>query len=75
MKKEEKLKKLLEKKSDLEHRLYLEQCRQHDRINSMGWGYGMRHAKLNFSTTKEDRLQSRIEKIDKQIAELSQEVK
>lgn len=36
MKKEEKLKKLLEKKSDLEHRLYLEQCRQHDRINSMG---------------------------------------
>ena len=45
MKKEERLKKLLEKKSD-------------------------RHAKLNFSTTKEDRLQARIEKIDKQIAEL-----
>lgn len=75
MKIEEKLKKLLEKKSDLEHRLYLEQCCQHDRINSMGWGYGMRHAKINFSTTKEDRLLERIEKVNNKIAELSQEVK
>ena len=75
MKKAERLQKLLAKKSDLEHRLYEEQLRQHQRINNMGWGYGMRHAKLNFSTTKEDRLQERIEKIDKQIAELSQEVK
>ena len=73
MKKEDKLKKLREKKSDLEHRLYLEQCRQHERINNMGWGYGMRHAKLNFSTTKEDRLLERIEKVDKQIAELQGE--
>lgn len=73
MKKEDKIQKLLEKKSDLEHKLYEEQCRQHERINNMGWGYGMRHAKLNFSTTKEDRLQERIEKIDKQIAELKGE--
>ena len=73
MKKEEKLRKLQEKKSDLEHRLYLEQCRQHDRINSMGWGYGMRHAKINFSTTKEDHLLQRIEKVEKQIAELEKE--
>lgn len=73
MKKEERLKKLQEKKSDLEHRLYLEQCRQHERINNMGWGYGMRHAKLNFSTTKEDRILQRIEKVKKQIEELSKE--
>ena len=73
MKKEDKIQKLLEKKSDLEHKLYEEQVRQHQRINNMGWGYGMRHAKLNFSTTKEDRLQARIEKIDKQIAELKGE--
>lgn len=73
MKKEDKIQKLLEKKSDLEHKLYEEQLRQHQRINNMGWGYGMRHAKLNFSTTKEDRLQARIEKIDKQIAELQGE--
>lgn len=73
MKKTERLQKLLEKKSDLEHKLYEEQVRQHQRINNMGWGYGMRHAKLNFSTTKEDRLQARIEKIDKQIAELQGE--
>lgn len=73
MKKEDKIQKLLEKKSDLEHKLYEEQVRQHQRINNMGWGYGMRHAKINFSTTKEDRLQERIEKIDKQIAELKGE--
>jgi len=73
MTKEERLKKLQEKKSDLEHRLYLEQCRQHERINNMGWGYGMRHAKLNFSTTKEDRILQRIEKVEKQIEELSKE--
>ena len=73
MKKEERLKKLQEKKSDLEHRLYLEQCRQHERINNMGWGHGMRHAKLNFSTTKEDRILQRIEKVEKQIEELSKE--
>lgn len=72
MKKADKLQKLLEKKSDLEHKLYLEQCRQHECINNMGWGYGMRHAKINFSTAKEDRLLERIDKIDKQIAELNQ---
>lgn len=73
MKKAERLQKLLAKKSDLENRLYEEKLREHQRIKNMGWGYGMRHAKLNFSTTKEDRLQARIEKIDKQIAELQGE--
>jgi hypothetical protein len=33
----------------------------------------MRHAKLNFSTTKEDRILQRIEKVEKQIEELSKE--
>ena len=26
----------------------------------MGWGYGMRHSKLNFSTSKSDRIKERI---------------
>ena len=73
--KKDKLKKLKEKKIDLEHRLFEEQVRQHERINKMGWGYGMRHAKLNFSTSKEDRLIERIDKIEKQIKEIENEVR
>lgn len=65
-----KLTKLLEKKSDLEHKLFIERCRQHERINDMGWGYGMRHAKINFSTTKEERLIKRIEDVKRKIKDL-----
>ena len=31
-----------------------------ERISRMGWGYGMRHSKLNFSTSKSDRIKERI---------------
>lgn len=31
-----------------------------ERIGRMGWGYGMRHSKLNFSTSKSDRIKERI---------------
>ena len=31
-----------------------------ERIARMGWGYGMRHSKLNFSTSKSDRITERI---------------
>ena len=67
MTKEQKINKLLAKKSDLEDRLFNEQCRQHERINNMGFGYGMRNSKIGFSTRKEDNLRERIEKINKQI--------
>ena len=29
-------------------------------ISRRGWGYGMRHSKIGFSTTKSDRIQERI---------------
>lgn len=31
-----------------------------ERIGRMGWGYGMRYSKLNFSTSKSDRIKERI---------------
>ena len=31
-----------------------------ERVARMGWGYGMRHSKLNFSTSKSDRIKERI---------------
>lgn len=31
-----------------------------ERIARMGWGYGMRHSKLNFSTSQSDRITERI---------------
>ena len=31
-----------------------------ERYARMGWGYGMRHSELNFSTSKSDRIKERI---------------
>jgi hypothetical protein len=31
-----------------------------ERVARMGWGYGMRHSKLNFSSSKSDRIKERI---------------
>ena len=31
-----------------------------ERVGRMGLGYGMRHSKLNFSTSKSDRIKERI---------------
>lgn len=32
-------------------------------ITRRGWGYGMRHSKIGFSTTKSDRIKERIESL------------
>lgn len=65
-----KLDKLKRKLFDLESKLYAEQYNQHQILNNRGWGYGMRHSKIGFSTTREDRLKERIEAIKKEIQEL-----
>lgn len=65
-----KLEKLKSKLSDLESKLYQEQCKQHEKLNRMGWGHAMRNVKFTISTTKEDRLKERINTIKKQISEL-----
>ena len=71
MDKEKKLQKLIEKKGELEEKLHQETIREHQCINNLGWGYGMRHSKIGFSTTKSDRLRERIKKIDQQIKKIS----
>ena len=68
---ETKLDKLKRKLSDLESKLIDERCRQHETLERRGWGYGMRHSKIGFSTSREDSIKERIEKIKEQIKQLS----
>ena len=46
--------------SKAEDRLFDANRAETERISRMGWGYGMRHSKLNFSTSKSDRIKERI---------------
>lgn len=46
--------------SKSEDRLFDSNRAETERISRMGWGYGMRHSKLNFSTSKSDRIKERI---------------
>jgi hypothetical protein len=63
------LEKLLKRKEKLEDRLYQEKLRSHQKINNLGWGYGMRCVKMP-SFRKEDEIRDKIEEIDKKIDEL-----
>lgn len=67
-----KIERLLKKKAILEERLYKETVREHEVLNKRGFGYGMRHSKIGFSTRKSDALKERIEIINEQIKELTQ---
>ncbi len=46
--------------SQAEDRLFDANRAETERVARMGWGYGMRHSKLNFSTSKSDRIKERI---------------
>ena len=67
---ETKLDKLKRKLFDLESKLYAEQGRQHEMLNRRGWGYGMTHSKIGFSTRREDSIKERIEEVKEQIKAL-----
>lgn len=67
---ETKLDKLKRKLFDLESKLYAEQGRQREMLNRRGWGYGMRHSKIGFSTRREDSIKERIEEVKEQIKAL-----
>lgn len=67
---ETKLDKLKRKLSDLESKLCDERCSQHEMLNRRGFGYGMRHSKVGFSTRREDLLKERIEEVKEQIKQL-----
>lgn len=68
---ETKLDKLKRKLYDLESKLYDERCRQNETLERRGWGYGMRHSKIGFSTRREDSIKEQIGKVKKQIKQLS----
>lgn len=65
-----KLNKLKDKLSKLNDRLYEAQLREHKRIENMGWGYGMRVSKINFSTSKSDKIKDQIKSVIDEIGEL-----
>ena len=64
---ETKLDKLERQLSDLESKLFEERCRQNEILNKRGWGHGMRHSKIGFSTRREESIKERIEKVKEQI--------
>lgn len=68
---ETKLDKLKRKLSDLESKLLDERYRQNEMLERRGWGYGMTHSKIGFSTRRENSLKEQIEKVKEQIKQLS----
>lgn len=71
---EQKIKKLIERKNQLEDKYYDACKKEHQRMNNMGWGYGMRHSKTNFSTRKSDNIKKKIEMYDLEIRQLKNEM-
>lgn len=65
-----KLEKLQARLSKLEDDLFEEKCKQHAKLNNMGWGHAMRNVRCSISTKREDSIKERIEKVKKQIKEL-----
>ena len=58
---------LRKRKRIAENRLHEAHLAENKRIDNMGFGYGMRHSKINFSTSKSDRLAERIEFLNLEI--------
>jgi hypothetical protein len=67
VKKTSTLEKLEVKKQILESKLFDARLESNEKFNNIGWGSGMRLSKIKFSTTKEDSLKDRLEKIEKEI--------
>lgn len=70
--KQAKLAKLQLQLSHLKDKLFDANYEENLKLSSRGWGYGMRHSKICFSTRKSDRLKERIEKCKQKINELTQ---
>ena len=72
---ETKLEKLRQKLNELEHKLYEAKMEENKKLGNRGFGYAMRHSKINFSTRKSDRIKERIERLNQQIKEIDNESK
>ena len=66
---EDRIKKLEDKKSDLESKLFEAKLKTNEKWNNIGFGSGMRRSKLNLSTSREDSLKERIKVIEEEIYE------
>jgi hypothetical protein len=58
-----------EKISELESKLYEQNCKDNERINRLGWGYGMRCVKMP-KFTRADALKEKIENLKMKLHEL-----
>ncbi len=68
--KETELNKLLDKKSKLESRLHDAKLKSNEVFNRIGFGAGMRKSKVSVSTTKEDEIKSKLDIVNKLIADI-----
>lgn len=64
---DQKIEKLKQKKSDLESKHFDARVESNRKFNNIGFGTGMRHSKIRFSTSKEDNIKNRIDNIQKDI--------
>ncbi len=62
-----KLESLNKKLSNLESKLYEANLKENKLIANRGFGYGMRHSKIGFSTTRTDALRVRIKNVKEDI--------
>lgn len=62
-----KKKKLQEKLSKLNDRLYQVKLDENQKINNMGWGTGMRCTKVSISFRRSDALKEKIEEVTNQL--------
>lgn len=69
-----KIEKLKNKLSELESKLYNAQCEENRKMNNMGFGYGMRHTKINVSTRKSDKIKEHIKKVEQEIKILTEQL-
>lgn len=71
--KAKRIEQLRDRKSKLESKLYEVQLREHEKIRSLGWGYGMRAYKkgATINITQSDKIQEKIKVIDEEIKSLT----
>lgn len=62
--------KLLDKRSELEDKLFAAKVKENERWNNLGWGSGMRLSKINVSTKRSDSLKEKMKQIDSQLKSL-----
>ena len=56
----------------LNDRLFEAKIKENERVKNMGWGYGMRHSKIGFSTRTTDNIKEKIKEVTEQIKQLEQ---